>query len=63
MDGYDNGINKGRSKEKVINLVAVMDSLKKSVDEAMNILKVPSNEQSYYQKLVEEYLKENKINE
>jgi copper homeostasis protein CutC len=38
------GINNGIDKERVNNLVAIMDSLKMTIYKAMNVLRVSHNE-------------------
>ena len=46
------GIKKGRKKGKAEDLVNLMDSLKLSLEQAMNSLKIPESEWDDYRKLV-----------
>lgn len=62
MDGINKGISIGKDKVTINYIVALMDSLKITTDEAMDILDIPADEQPHYRELVEERLLEEKNN-
>jgi cupin superfamily acireductone dioxygenase involved in methionine salvage len=43
---------------RITSIVAVMESLNKTIYEVMDVLNIPTEEQPRYKKLVEEYLKD-----
>ena len=47
----------GREKNLLENLISVMDSLNISIEKAMDVLKIPKNEQPYYASELNESVK------
>ena len=58
-DGIEmRGIIKGKTEANVNNIMAVMDTFKISLEEAIRALKIPTSDIDLYKKEVEEKLKE-----
>jgi selenophosphate synthase len=58
IDAFDKGYAEGVDEAKITSIVAVMESLNKTIYEVMDVLNIPTEEQQRYKKLVEEYLKD-----
>ena len=54
---FEQGEKKGRENKLLENLRSVMESFNVSVEKAMDVLKIPKEEQSYYASKLNESVK------
>jgi hypothetical protein len=57
---YTAAFNEGVDEARITSIVAVMESLNKTIYEAMDALNIPTEGQPRYKELAEEYLQSKK---
>lgn len=57
QDGFDKGVEKGIEKGYLISLINLMETMGLNLKQAMEALKISSDDQLRYEKLIEEMSK------
>ena len=52
MEGEQRGLLIGREETKILSIQSIMENLNLTVQQAMEVLNIPANEQEHYMKII-----------